>query len=50
VCIVLGGFLIYLDKKVEGLSTILVSLGTLLTAFYGGAIIRKIERVEKNKK
>jgi hypothetical protein len=49
-CVTIGGFLIYLNKNVEGLSMILLSLGTLLTAFYGGAILRKIERVQKGKK
>jgi len=49
-CIVIGGFLIYFDKKIEGLATIIISLGTLLTAFYSGAILRKIERVQKEKK
>jgi uncharacterized membrane protein len=50
VCILLGGFLTYLDKNVAGLAMIFGSLGTLLTAFYGGAILRKIERVQKDKK
>ena len=49
VCILSGGFLTYLDKNVAGLSMIFGSLATLLTAFYGGAIIRKIERIQKNK-
>jgi len=50
VCVLIGGFLIYIDKKVEGLATIIISLGTLLTAFYSGAILRKIERVQKGKR
>lgn len=49
-CVVIGGFLIYFDKNIEGIAMILVSLGTLLTAFYGGAILRKNERVQKGKK
>jgi uncharacterized membrane protein len=48
-CISLGGVLTYLDKNIAGLSLIFGSLGTLLTAFYGGAIIRKIERVQKDR-
>jgi uncharacterized membrane protein len=48
-CIATGGFLTYLDKNVAGLSMIFGSLGTLLTAFYGGAILRKIERTQKDK-
>jgi drug/metabolite transporter (DMT)-like permease len=49
VCILTGGFLTYLEKNVAGLSMIFGSLATLITAFYGGAIIRKIERVQKNR-
>jgi uncharacterized membrane protein len=45
--IVVGGVLSFMGKDVAGLSLIIGSLGTLLTAFYGGAIIRKNERVEK---
>lgn len=48
VCIGLGGFLIYQNKNIGGLALIFGSLGTLLTAFYGGAIIRKNERIKKN--
>jgi len=48
-CIGIGGFLTYFDKNVGGLSLIFGSLGTLLTAFYGGAVIRKIERLQKEK-
>ena len=47
-CMVIGGGLLYLDKDIAGLALILGSLGTLLTAFYGGAILRKIERTNKN--
>jgi uncharacterized membrane protein len=46
--IIVGGVLSFLDKDVAGLSLIIGSLGTLLTAFYGGAIIRKNERLKKN--
>ena len=46
-CIVSGGILTYLGKDAVGLSLIFGSIGTLLTAFYGGAIIRKIERTQK---
>ena len=46
----IGGALTYFDKNVGGLALIFGSLGTLLTAFYGGAIIRKIERVQKDNK
>jgi len=49
-CITIGGFLIYHDKNTAGLAMILVSLATLLTAFYGGAILRKAERNQKVKK
>ena len=49
-CLAVGGFLTYLDKNVAGLSMIFGSLATLLTAFYGGAILRKIERTQKDKK
>jgi uncharacterized membrane protein len=49
-CIILGGCLTYLDKNVAGLSMIFGSLGTLLTAFYGAAILRKIERTQKDEK
>jgi drug/metabolite transporter (DMT)-like permease len=49
-CIATGGFLIYHDKNIGGLATILGSLATLLTAFYSGAIIRKKERLQKEKK
>ncbi|MDR2729442.1 MAG: DUF2335 domain-containing protein [Treponema sp.] len=48
-CIAIGGFLTYLGKDIVGLSLIFGSIGTLLTAFYGGAIIRKIERTKKDK-
>jgi len=47
-CIASGVVLVYLDKDVAGLSLIIGSIGTLLTAFYGGAILRKIERNKKN--
>jgi hypothetical protein len=50
VCIVSGGILTYLGKDVVGLSLIFGSIGTLLTAFYGGAILRKIERVQKDRR
>jgi uncharacterized membrane protein len=49
ISILIGGFLTYLDKNVAGLSLIFGSLGALLTSFYAGAIIRKIERVQKDK-
>jgi uncharacterized membrane protein len=45
-----GSILTFLGKDVVGLSLIFGSIGTLLTAFYGGAILRKIERTEKDKK
>ncbi|MCL2805139.1 MAG: DUF2335 domain-containing protein [Treponema sp.] len=48
-CIISGGILTYLGKDAVGLSLIIGSIGTLLTAFYGGAIIRKIERIKKEK-
>jgi uncharacterized membrane protein len=48
VCIGIGAVLTYLDKNVAGLSFLFGSIGTLLTAFYGGAIIRKIERTKKD--
>jgi uncharacterized membrane protein len=48
-CIVSGSILTYLGKDAVGLSLIFGSIGTLLTAFYGGAILRKIERVQKDK-
>jgi uncharacterized membrane protein len=48
-CITTGGVLTFLGHNVVGLSLIIGSIGTLLTAFYGGAILRKIERIEKNK-
>jgi uncharacterized membrane protein len=49
-CIVSGSILTYLGKDAVGLSLIFGSIGTLLTAFYGGAILRQIERVKKDKK
>jgi len=49
-CITTGSVLTYLGKNVVGLSLIIGSIGTLLTAFYGGAIIRKIERANKERK
>ncbi|MCL2758800.1 MAG: DUF2335 domain-containing protein [Treponema sp.] len=49
-CIIAGSVLTYLGKSVVGLSLIVGSIGTLLTAFYGGAILRKIERVNKEKR
>ena len=49
-CITAGSILTYFDKNIVGLSLIIGSIGTLLTAFYGGAILRKIERVQKDKK
>ena len=48
-CIALGGALVYLDKDIAGLSLIIGSIGTLLTAFYGGAILRKVERDKKSR-
>jgi uncharacterized membrane protein len=48
-CIGSGSALAYFNKDIAGLSLIFGSIGTLLTAFYGGAILRKIERVQKNK-
>jgi len=48
-CIILGGLLTYFNKDVAGLSLIIGSIGTLLTAFYGGAILRKLERTRKDK-
>lgn len=44
-----GSVLAFLGKDIAGLSLIIGSIGTLLTAFYGGAILRKIERVQKDK-
>ena len=44
-----SGELIYFEKDAAGLSLIIGSIGTLLTAFYGSAILRKIERVQKDK-
>ena len=49
-CIGSGALLTFLGKNVVGLSLIFGSIGTLLTAFYGGAIIRKIERKNKQDK
>jgi uncharacterized membrane protein len=49
-CIVSGSILTYFGKDTVGLSLIFGSIGTLLTAFYGGAILRKIERVQKAQK
>ena len=49
ICIASGSILTYLGKDVVGLSLIFGSIGTLLTAFYGGAILRYIERVKKDK-
>ena len=46
-CIGSGGVLTYLGKDAVGLSLIFGSIGTLLVAFYGGAIIRKKERENK---
>jgi len=46
-CIGAGGVLAYLGKNIVGLSLIIGSIGTLITAFYGGAILRKIERTQK---
>jgi len=46
-CIGVGSWLTYIGKNIVGLSMIVGSIGTLLTAFYGGAIIRKIERTQK---
>ena len=48
-CIVAGSILAFLGKDVVGLSLIIGSIGTLLTAFYAGAILRKIERTQKSK-
>jgi uncharacterized membrane protein len=50
ISITAGGILTFLDKNVAGLSLIFGSIGTLLTAFYGGAILRKIERTQKDRK
>jgi uncharacterized membrane protein len=47
VCIASGTVLAFLGKDVVGMSLIIGSIGTLLTAFYGGAIIRTIERTKK---
>ena len=49
-CIASGSILAYLGKDIVGLSLIFGSIGTLLTAFYGGAILRQIERVKKSKR
>lgn len=46
-CIGAGSILTYLGKDAVGLALIFGSIGTLLTAFYGGAILRKIERTKK---
>ena len=48
-CIASGSILTYLGKDTVGLSLIFGSIGTLLTAFYGGAILRHIERSKKEK-
>jgi len=48
-CISLGGILTFLGYNVVGLSLIVGSIGTLLTAFYGGALMRKFERTRKDK-
>ena len=43
----MGSFLAYVGKDLVGFSLIVSSIGTLLAAFYGGAILRKIERSQK---
>jgi len=48
-CIISGSILTFLGKDTVGLSLIFGSIGTLLTAFYGGAILRHIERNKKDK-
>jgi len=49
-CIASGSVLTFLGKDTVGLSLIFGSIGTLLTAFYGGAILRHIERSKKDKR
>jgi hypothetical protein len=48
--IITGSILTYLGKDVVALSLIFTSIGTLLTAFYGGAILRKFEREKKDRR
>jgi len=43
-----GVILIHNGKNVEGLASIISALGIMLTAFFGGAILRRIERTAKN--
>jgi uncharacterized membrane protein len=45
-----GIYLIFLGKDAQGLASIISALATLLGAFFGGAILRRIERSQKNKK
>jgi len=47
--IISGSILTYLGKNIGGLSLIFGSIGTILTAFYGGVILRHIERTNKDK-
>ena len=47
-CIVAGSVLAFFDKNLAGLSLIFGSVGALLTAFYGGSILRKMERSKKD--
>ena len=48
-CITSGVVLTVLGYNIVGISLIIGSIGSLLGAFYGGAIIRKMERAQKNK-
>ena len=48
-CIGAGSALTFLGKNVEGLALIFGSMGSILVAFYGGAVLRKMERIQKNK-
>jgi uncharacterized membrane protein len=48
--IISGSILSFLGKDAIGLSLIIGSVGTLLTAFYGGAILRKFEREKKDRR
>ncbi|MFZ4618457.1 MAG: DUF2335 domain-containing protein [Rectinemataceae bacterium] len=46
----LGGFgLLAIGKDGAGTATVIGSVATLLTAFFGGALLRKIERQQKSK-
>jgi uncharacterized membrane protein len=49
-CVLIGGFLIFFNKNIEGIVMVLTSLGVLITAFYGGAILRINERIRKEKR